>query len=104
MNIKLRKNDIVKVMAGKDKGKSGKILQIFPAESKAIVEGINYVKKHRRRSQQDQTGGIIHKEAPIHLSKLAIVCSRCNRPARIGITVLTDGTKSRYCKRCEEIF
>jgi len=101
--VKIKKNDQVKVIAGKDKGKTGKVLCVLPSTGKAIVEGVNFIKRHARKTQKDQQGGIVQKEAPINISNIQVICSRCNKPARIGITVLTDGTKSRYCKNCEEI-
>lgn len=100
---KIKKNDIVKVLAGKDKGKTGKVIMVFPREGKMLVEGINFVKKHARRTQQDQQGGIISKESPIRISKASLLCKACNRPTRVGITKLGDGSVSRVCKRCSEI-
>ena len=99
---KIRKNDTVYVLAGRDRGKTGKVFHVFPEKGRALVEGINYVKKHARKTSQEQQGGIIQKESTIHLSNLALFCKTCDRYARIGITVLADGTKSRYCKRCKE--
>jgi len=101
---KIRKNDIVYVLAGKDRGKTGKVFHVYPKKERALVEGINYVKKHTRKTKQDQQGGIVQKESAIHLSNLAVFCKTCNKPARTGINVLADGTKSRYCKRCKEAF
>ena len=100
---KIRKNDVVHVLAGKDRGKSGRVFKVYPLEGKALVEGINYIKKHVRKSQANPQGGIMQKENPIHLSNLAVFCKTCNRPARLGISTLTDGTKSRFCKRCKEV-
>lgn len=101
---KIKKNDMVFVLAGRDRGKTGKVFKVFPNEAKALVEGVNYVKKHmRRKGQADQQAGIIQKESPIHLSNLAPFCKTCSKPARIGINILADGTKSRFCKRCKEV-
>lgn len=100
---KIKKNDTVYVLSGKDKGKSGRVFRVYPSKDRALVEGINYVKKHARKSQQDQKGGIIQKEMPIHLSNLALYCKNCNKFARVGMNVLADGTKSRFCKRCKEV-
>ncbi|MCM8790109.1 MAG: 50S ribosomal protein L24 [Candidatus Omnitrophica bacterium] len=100
---KIKKNDIVYVLTGKDKGKTGKVFRVMAKDGKALVEGVNYVKKHTRRTRQDQQGGIVQKESPIHLSNLAPFCKTCNKPARVGINLLTDGTKSRFCKRCKEV-
>lgn len=99
----IKKNDIVFVIAGKDKGKKGKVLKVYPVDKRAIVEGVNYVKKATRKTREDQTGGIIQRENPIHLSNLMVFCSRCNRMTRIGITKMADGTRMRFCKKCKEI-
>jgi len=100
---KIRKNDSVKVLSGKDEGKSGKVLVVYPKKNRALVEGVNFVKKHTRRTQQDQQGGIVSKESPIAISNLILQCKACNKPTRVGFTKLSDGTKARFCKRCNEI-
>jgi large subunit ribosomal protein L24 len=89
-------------MAGRDKGKTGKVFMVMPKEDRALVEGINYIKKHARKTKADQQGGIVQKESPIHISNLAVFCKTCSKPARTAINILADGTKSRYCKRCKE--
>lgn len=101
--LHVKKNDMVKVLAGKDRGKTGKVLRIFPAERRAIVQGVNFVKRHTRQRRQDEKAGIIEKEAPLHISNLNIICKRCNRITRIGVDVLSDGSKVRYCKKCREV-
>lgn len=98
----IKKNDTVKVLAGKDKGKTGKVLKVYPVTDRAIVQGVNFSKKHARKSQQNDQGGIIQREASINLSNLAVVCKGCDRPTRIGIDVLSDESKVRYCKKCKE--
>ena len=100
---KIKKSDIVYVLAGRDKGKSGKVFMVFPDRNRALVEGINYVKKHARKTKQDQQGGIVQKESTINISNLALLCKTCNKPSRFGINVLADGTRSRFCKRCKEV-
>lgn len=100
---KIRKNDTIKVLAGKDKGKTGKVLHVFPKNNRAVVEGVNFIKKHTRKTQNDQQGGIVEKESSIHVSNLLLLCKACNRPTRVGATKLGDGTKTRFCKRCKEI-
>src|SRR3989338_971295 len=101
---KIKKNNIVKILAGRDSGKTGKVLTIFPKKMKALVHGINMVKKHSRRQSNDQQqGGIIHKESPIDVSNLMVVCQKCSRATRIGFNKLSDGTKVRICIRCKEI-
>ena len=101
--FKIKKNDTVQVTKGKDRGKKGKVLKIFPASHKAIVEGINMLKKHKRRTQQDQQGGIISIESLISVGNLALFCKHCDKPARAGFSILKDGTKSRICKICKEV-
>lgn len=101
--LKIKKNDIVQAIKGKDKGKKGKIIKIFLAEKRALVEGINMVKKHKRKTQTDQQGGVVSIEAPISIANLQLFCKQCNRPVRAGFTVLTDGTKTRICKVCKEV-
>ncbi|MFH1868243.1 MAG: 50S ribosomal protein L24 [Candidatus Omnitrophota bacterium] len=102
--MKIRKNDNVKVLAGKDKGKTGKVLKIYPVHDKAIVEGVNFVKRHSKKTQGNPQGGIVQKESLINISNLAVVCTRCSKPARIGLTQLSDGVKVRFCKKCRETF
>lgn len=101
--FKIRKGDLVQVIKGEDRGKKGKVLEILPADKLALVEGINVLKKHKRRSQQDQQGGIVSIEKPLAISKLMLLCKNCSRPTRVGITTLKDGTKSRICKKCKEV-
>lgn len=101
--LKIKKGDTVCVITGKDKKKTGKVMKVFPCGSKAIVERINVVKKHARRRSEEQTGGIIQMEKPIHISNLMVLCKSCNKPTRVGITILKDGSKSRFCKRCQEV-
>lgn len=96
----IRKNDQVEVIAGKDKGKKGKVLFVFPKIGKALVENINLIKKAQRKTQDNQKGGIIAVEAMIALSNLMLVCKQCNKRARTKTTVLKDGTKNRECKQC----
>lgn len=101
MAQKIKKNDRVIVLAGKDKGKSGTVLAVRPKESKAVVQGINLVKRHQRQSAA-QEGGIITKEAPIHLSNLALEDPKDGKPTRVGFKVLKDGKKVRVAKRSGE--
>ncbi|MGB2706400.1 MAG: 50S ribosomal protein L24 [Candidatus Omnitrophota bacterium] len=101
---RIKKNDTVMVLAGRDRGKTGKVLAVVPARNSAIVEGVNFVKKHARRTRENEKGGIVTKESVIHLSSLALFCKGCNRRTKIGFDVLKDGTKTRFCKRCKEVF
>lgn len=101
--LSIKKNDTVKVLAGKDKGKSGKVLKVYPSVNRAIVQGINFAIKHKRKTRQDDQGGIMHKESPINISNLAVVCKGCNRPTRVGMDILSDGSKVRFCRKCKEV-
>jgi len=101
--MKLKKNDQVSVLCGRDRGKKGKILKLFPDEAKAIVEGVNSIHKHMRPTRDNPKGGIIVKEAPIRLSNLMLICPRCSKKARVGFLILSDGAKKRICKKCKEI-
>jgi len=100
---KVRRGDLVEVIKGKDSGKKGKIIKLLSEGSRALVEGINLVKKHKRRTSQDQQGGIVQIEAPIQLCNLMVVCKNCGRGVRVGFTVLKDGGKARVCKACKEV-
>jgi len=100
---KIKRGDIVQVIQGADKGKKGKVITIFTKKGRALVEGIKLVKKHKRRTQQDQQGGVVSIESPIVLSKLAPFCKTCNRPARVKFSLLKDGTKTKVCKKCNEV-
>ncbi|MBI5749973.1 MAG: 50S ribosomal protein L24 [Nitrospinae bacterium] len=102
-NLKIKKNDIVKVMTGKEKGKKGKILMVFPMEKKVIVERLNIVKRHTRPTQQMRQGGIIEKEGKIHISNVMIVCNKCDKTTRVSIKILENGKKIRTCKHCGEM-
>jgi large subunit ribosomal protein L24 len=101
--IRLRKGDTVKVIAGKDLGKTGKILRVLPDKGRLIVEGVNFVKKHSRRTREDRAGGIHEVETTIDVSNVMLVCPKCRQTTRIGVKVLADGTKARICRKCEEI-
>ena len=98
--LRIKKNDTVAVLTGKDKGKKGRVIRVFMTQSRALVEGVNRVKKAQRRTRQDQQGGLIEIESPIHISNLMLICKQCNKPSRFKVTVLKDGTKIRECKRC----
>ena len=101
--LKIRRGDTVRVMSGKDRGKEGRILRVFPQEQRVIVEGVNMVKRHLKlraaRGRSGQEGGIISKEAPIQASNVQIVCPSCG-PTRVGYQVFEDGRKSRVCRKC----
>jgi large subunit ribosomal protein L24 len=101
--FKIKSGDKVIVIAGKDKGKVGKVLKVLRDEEKVIVEGVRVVKKHLKPSQKYPEGGIIEKEAPIHISNVMLVDPKTNQPTRVGIKFLEDGRKVRYAKRSGEI-
>ncbi len=98
MSLNLKKNDTVKVISGKARGKSGRILRVLTVKNTAIVEGLNLVKKHQRPSQQDQKGGIVEREAPIHLSNLMLVSATSNEPVKVSRRVV-DGKRVRVEKK-----
>ncbi len=102
MAARIRKGDRVMVIAGRDKGKIGEVLKVLPKENRAIVQGVNIVKRHQRPTQS-QAGGIIEKEAPIHVSNLAHLDPKDNKPTRVGFRKLEDGRKVRYAKRSGEV-
>jgi len=99
----VRRDDQVMVMAGKEKGKTGKILRVIPKKERVIVEKVNFVKRHTRPSAHQRQGGILEKEAPIHISNVMIICPKCNLTVRVGRKILEDGKKVRYCKKCGEL-
>ena len=99
----IKKNDKVIVLNGKEKGKIGSVLSVDAEKGRALVEKINMVKRHTKPGGNNPQGGIIDKEAPIHISNLMIVCNRCAEPSRIGKRILEDSSKVRYCKKCGEL-
>jgi len=101
--MKIRKNDTVVILCGKDAGKKGKVRHSFPRENKIVVEGINMIKRHSRARRATRQAGIIELEAPIHVSKVMLVCNKCNNPARVNFLFLEDGKKVRVCHRCREV-
>lgn len=100
--MKLKTGDKVFVLSGKDKGKIGKIIQVFPKLEKVVVEGVNILKKHIRSRREGQKGQIIELPAPLHISKVMAYCTRCEKPVRIG-SAIAAGKKVRLCKKCKEI-
>lgn len=99
--LHVKKNDQVKVLAGRDSGRTGRVLRVFPDRNRALVENINTVKRHTRPNpQRNIQGGIVERESPIHLSNLQVVCPECDKAARMGFQVLSDGKKVRVCKAC----
>ena len=103
MKMHVKRNDIVKVLAGKDRGKQGKVIRVLPQRERVIVEGVNLAKRHVKARARNQKGGIVDKEMPIHISNVMLVCPSCKKATRVGFRTLEDGTKSRYCKSCDEL-
>jgi large subunit ribosomal protein L24 len=101
MNI--RKNDTVLVIAGKDKGKKGKVRFAYPKDETLIIDGVNFIKRHARATRQVRQAGVIELEAPVHISNVMFLCNKCNNPARIGFRFLEDGKKVRFCRACQEV-
>lgn len=103
--MKIKKNDLVKVISGNDKGAEGKVLKVFPEAGRIIVEKVHLVKRHTRKQQGQggQQGGIVEKEAPIHISDVMLVCPKCGKSTRTSVIVLGDGSKARKCKKCQEM-
>ncbi|MHB8575728.1 MAG: 50S ribosomal protein L24 [Dehalococcoidia bacterium] len=101
---KLKKNDNVTVISGKDRGKQGQVREVRPKDGRAIVTGINMIKKHQKARSQTDPAGIIEREAAIQIANLMVVCKSCGSATRIGIHFRPDGKKSRYCKKCNEDF
>ncbi|MEW6606738.1 MAG: 50S ribosomal protein L24 [bacterium] len=100
----IKKGDTVAILAGKDNGKQGKVLHVFPQKNRVMVEGINFVKRHTRKNpQKQQIGGVITRESSIPVSRVMFVCPNCNQPTRLGRLVMDDGSKVRVCKKCEEV-
>ncbi len=102
-NLHIKKNDVVKVIAGSQKGKTAKILHINMAKETVLLEGVNIHKKHARPSQERPKGGIIDMEAPLDISNVMLVCPRCNKITRVNFKKLEDGKNVRVCKKCHEI-
>ncbi len=101
--MKVVKNDTVLIISGNYKGKKGKVLKVFPDKNRVIVEGANFIKRHTKASQKNAQGGIIEKEASIHVSNLMVVCPKCDAPSRLGRKILQDGKKIRVCRSCGEM-
>jgi len=98
--MKIRKGDTVLVISGKDRGRKGKILRAFPKERKVLVEGINLVKKHQRPKRQGEKGQIIQLPKAIDVSNVKLICSKCDKPTRVGYKLTQEREKHRRCKKC----
>ena len=102
MRIRIKKDDKVKVLTGKDKGKIGKVLKVVKKTNRIVVENINMVKVHQRPTQENPQGGIVEKAMPMDVSNLMLMCNSCVKPTRIGIKQLEDGNRVRVCKKCNQ--
>jgi large subunit ribosomal protein L24 len=100
---RLKKNDVVMVVAGKEAGKSGKVLKLVPKSQRVVVEKLNMIKRHTKPSAKLRQGGIVEREGSIHVSNVMILCHKCNAPVRLGRRILEDGAKVRVCKKCGDI-
>ena len=100
MALTIHKNDNVMIIAGKERGKTGKVLEVLREKGRATIERLNMVKRHTKARGPQQPGGILEKEASIHISDLMLMCDKCNAPVRRGSKVLADGKKVRVCRRC----
>ncbi len=98
----VRRGDTVTVIAGRERGKRGKVLRVLPERGRVVVEKVNMIKRHQRPTQKLRQGGIIEREGPLALANVMLVCGRCDKPARTGTQVLADGRRVRACKRCGE--
>ncbi|MDD3101970.1 MAG: 50S ribosomal protein L24 [Patescibacteria group bacterium] len=101
--MKIRKGDTVKMMQGKDRGKKGRVVKVFPQENKIMVEEINMVIKHVRAKRENEKGQRIRKPMPFNASRVLLVCPKCAQTIRIASKVLADGRKIRFCKKCKEV-
>jgi large subunit ribosomal protein L24 len=99
---KIKKNDNVMVVTGRDRGKTGKVMRVIPEAGRIVIERLNIVKRHSKPRGAQSPGGIVEKEAPIAISNVMIFCDRCNAPVRVGVKIADDGEKSRVCRRCGE--
>ena len=103
MGLSIKKNDTVVVIAGREKGKRGRVLSVYSQKDRLLIEKINVIKKHMKPTRKQTQGGIIEKEASIHMSNVMLICPKCNKPTRIGNSILQDGRKLRVCKKCGEV-
>jgi len=101
--MKIRKEDVVRVIAGNDRGKEGEVLKVLPQENRIIVKGVNMLTRHQRPTTRQREGGIIEREGPIDISNVLLICPECDRPTRVGFKI-TDNEKLRACKQCGATF
>ena len=102
--MRIRKNDTVKILSGKDRGKKGKILRAMPKEDKVVVEGLNLITKHVKPKRDKEKGQRIKMAMPLKVSRVMLICSHCHQPIRIGYKILANGQKKRFCRKCKDVF
>jgi large subunit ribosomal protein L24 len=103
LRIRLKKNDLVEVMTGKEQGKTGKILKVFREKNKVLVEKVNMIKRHTRPSPTTGQGGIVEKEGPLNVSKVMLICPKCTTATRFRLSKTAEGKKARVCRKCKEL-
>ena len=103
MGLGIKKEDTVLVIAGKEKGKKGRVLSVMPTKSSLIIEKINLIKRHMKPNRKYAQGGIIEREAPVHMSNVILVCPKCSKSTRIANLLMENGKKVRTCKKCKEV-
>jgi large subunit ribosomal protein L24 len=101
--MRIRRDDTVVIITGKDRGKKGKVRRAFPNEDRVVVEGLNMIKRHSRARRATRQAGIIELEAPIHVSDVMLICNKCGNPTRVNFRLLDDGKKVRVCNSCREV-
>ena len=101
--MRVRRNDSVIVIKGRDWGKKGKVHKVYPTQERLLVEGVNMMKRHIRARGQTRQAGIIEREAPVHVSNVMLLCTKCGQATRVGVRFLAGGKKLRVCKRCQEL-
>ena len=99
---KIRRDDLVLVTAGKERGKQGQVREVLTRRQRVVIQGLNLVKRHQRQRSEREPAGIIEKEAPIHVSNVRLICRSCQKPVRVGFRVRSDGVKVRVCRACGE--
>jgi len=100
MSYRIKKDDRVVVLSGKDKGQVGKVLKVLPATGMAIVQNVKFITEHKKTRDPKKPGGRLTREAPVHLCKLMLICEKCNQRTRVGVKVLPEGGKIRVCRKC----
>jgi large subunit ribosomal protein L24 len=103
MGLGIKKNDTVVVTTGREKGKRGRVLSVYPSKDRLLIEKINVIKRHMKPTKKYAQGGIIEKEAPIHISNVMLICPKCDKPTKIGSAPLQGGRSARACKKCREV-